>query len=117
MGMHLADMKRFASENPASRKSPTLPGAHLPAKGFYRIKSANASQNQRQNAVPWNTKVLSWLPFWSPVPQQPAGLDQSNSGVALAGSLARRSEDSSTDVSVVQMQPQEQHRGDNSAGD
>ena len=50
MGMHLADMKRFASEDPANRKNQTLPGAHLPAKGFYRIKSANASQHQRQNA-------------------------------------------------------------------
>ena len=121
MGMHLADMKRFASEDPASRKNQTLPGAHLPARGFYRIKSANASQNQRQPTASWKVKVLSWLPFWSAVPQQPVDSDQSaalagslakqsddssaDSSATVAGNLARQSENSTTDGSVIQTQP------------
>ena len=38
MGMHLDNMQRFADASPADRSSAFLPNAHLPKRGFYRIK-------------------------------------------------------------------------------
>ena len=48
MGMHVDSMQQFAGKSPAERSSVCLPDAHLPKRGFYRIKSVAASQVQKQ---------------------------------------------------------------------
>ena len=48
MGMRLDSMQWFAGTSPAERSSVCLPDAHLPKRGFYRIKSVAASQLQKQ---------------------------------------------------------------------
>ena len=48
MGMHVDSMQRFADTSPADRSSASLPEAHLPKRGFYRIKSRAASQLQKR---------------------------------------------------------------------
>ena len=49
MGMHVDHMQQFADTSPADRSSVSLPNAHLPKRGFYRIKSVAASQLQKQS--------------------------------------------------------------------
>ena len=56
MGMQLDQMQRLAQLTPASRVLKNLPGAHMPARGFYRIK-VTASQVCRDST--------SCLKFWS----------------------------------------------------
>ena len=43
MGMALPEMHAFCQADPASRTAQTLPGAHLPNKGFWLIKRPTAS--------------------------------------------------------------------------
>ena len=38
MGMSLPEMQAFCQADPASRKTQSLPGAHLPNKGFWILK-------------------------------------------------------------------------------
>ena len=49
MGMQVDHMQQFADTSPADRSSVSLPNAHLPMRGFYRIKSVAASQLQKQS--------------------------------------------------------------------
>lgn len=48
MGMHVDSMQQFAGKSPAERNSVCLPDAHVPKRGFYRIKSVAASQLEKQ---------------------------------------------------------------------
>ena len=50
MGMSVDTMRKFADSEPADRDSDSLLGAHLPKRGFYRIKSVAAGQLQKQRA-------------------------------------------------------------------
>lgn len=64
MGMHVDSMQQFAGTSPAERSSLCLPDAHLPKRGFYRIKSAAASQLQKQpEPCPPPFRILSCLGF------------------------------------------------------
>ena len=43
MGMQLPEMRQFAVLPPEQRLQQGLAGAHLPARGFYRVKTADTS--------------------------------------------------------------------------
>lgn len=60
MNMPVRAMRSFAQMSPADRGMQVLPGACLPARGFYRIKSVTPSQLQKASKTP-----SSWwsLPF------------------------------------------------------
>ena len=58
--MHVDSMLQFADASPADRSRALLPGAHLPKRGFYRIKSLAASQLQkRPESKPSFLRMLS----------------------------------------------------------
>lgn len=42
MGMSLPDMRAFCQSDPATSRGRTLPGAHLPSKGFWLLKRPTA---------------------------------------------------------------------------
>lgn len=64
MGMHVDHMQQFADTSPADRSSVSLPNAHLPKRGFYRIKSVAASQLQKQpKSKPPSFRSLACLGF------------------------------------------------------
>ncbi|DBB06587.1 TPA: hypothetical protein ACH3X1_012116 [Trebouxia sp. C0004] len=56
MGMQLDQMQRLAQLSPAARILENLPGAHMPARGFYRIKATTSQVCQDST---------SCLKFWS----------------------------------------------------
>ena len=104
MGMHVDDMKRFASSNPQGRENQTLPGSHLPARWFYRIKSASTNR-QKTSYARWKLLLLSWLPFWSAVPQQPADVSHASDEAALTDSLAGPDQDASANGFALHTPP------------
>ena len=61
MGMHVDSMQRFADTSPADRSGVCLPDAHLPKRGFYRIKSVAASQLQKQSESKPAFRIFSFL--------------------------------------------------------
>lgn len=62
MGMHVDHMQQFADTSPGDRSSVSLPNAHLPKRGFYRIKSVAASQLQKQSkSKPPSFRSLAFL--------------------------------------------------------
>ncbi len=44
MGMHLDEMRHLSQLSPEAREGQSLTGAHLPARGFYKIKSSGKVQ-------------------------------------------------------------------------
>ena len=87
MGMNLADMRLFAELSPGERPREGLAGAHLPPRGFYRVKTVSRDQLQAANATRSMTMVSKpW--FWSrlhhptsdstPEPDQQAGRHELN---------------------------------------
>lgn len=61
MDMSLEAMRQWRDLDPSERGTQTLPGAHLPVRGFYRIKSTSSGQLQRQKAAGLS---LCGIPFW-----------------------------------------------------
>lgn len=59
MGMQMDQMRHISRLNPEARKGQTLPGAHLPPRGFYLLKSVGQTQNQ---SAP--TSSLCGIPVW-----------------------------------------------------
>lgn len=79
MGMHMDSMQQFADTRPAERSSEFLPDAHLPKRGFYRIKSVAASQLQKQpEPRPLSFRILSCL-------GSKTGKDSSSSTLSQSG--------------------------------
>lgn len=76
MGVRQEDIKKQVSMSPQDRLMQTgncLEGAHLPPRGFYFIKPVRASQLQAQsNTMPACIAFRGWLPFWRPIPKDPA---------------------------------------------
>ncbi len=67
MGMHLADMQRLSQLSPEEREGQTLTGAHLPTRGFYKIRSEAKIQKQASRQLTWCEVPLWWrMPL--PVP-------------------------------------------------
>ncbi len=65
MGMRLGEMQQAAQPSPEGRQGVTLPQAHLPARGFYNIRSSAAARLLKQPA-PWFRLfgVPGWLMPW-----------------------------------------------------
>ena len=61
MDMSLDAMRQWRDLTPSERGTQTLPGAHLPVRGFYRIKSITSGQLQKQKAPGLS---LCGIPFW-----------------------------------------------------
>ena len=62
MGMSIQGMQQFADVNQGLAQGQSLPGARLPQRGFYRIKSVAASQIQKpRDSDPCSFRGLSWL--------------------------------------------------------
>jgi hypothetical protein len=61
MDMSLEAMRQWRDLAPSERGTQTLPGAHLPVRGFYRIKSITSGQLQRQKS---SGLSLCGIPFW-----------------------------------------------------
>ena len=75
MGMTLDAMQQWRDLTPAERGTQSLPGAHLPIRGFYRIKSINSSQLQKQRST---SVSFCGIPFWvSQKPQNDSSEDLS----------------------------------------
>lgn len=51
MGMQLPEMRQFANLPPEQRLQQGLAGAHLPARGFYRVKTISRDQLQDATAA------------------------------------------------------------------
>ncbi|KAA6424283.1 MAG: hypothetical protein FRX49_05495 [Trebouxia sp. A1-2] len=51
MGMSLPEMHAFCQWDPASRSEPTLPGAHMPSKGFWLVKRPTAASTAAAPSV------------------------------------------------------------------
>ncbi|DBA97089.1 hypothetical protein WJX77_003952 [Trebouxia sp. C0004] len=61
MDMSLEAMRQWRDLAPSERGTQNLPGAHLPVRGFYRIKSITSGQLQKQK----NSGLsLCGIPFW-----------------------------------------------------
>ena len=101
MGMHVDEMKRFAASDPQNREQQTLPGSHLPARGFYRIKSTGTTSTQRSNYARIRLGLLSWLPFWAAVPDQTADVSHDSGEAALTNSLEEPDQHAGADGSVL----------------
>ena len=90
MGMHLDSMQQFAGTSPAERSSMCLPDAHLPKRGFYRIRSVAASQLQKQLEPRAPTfRTLACLGFKTSKASSSSALSQSedNSDIVSKTSL------------------------------
>ncbi len=61
MDMSLEAMRQWRDLDPSERGTQTLPGAHLPVRGFYRIKSTTSGQLQKQKS---SGLSLCGIPFW-----------------------------------------------------
>ncbi len=59
MGMHLDEMRHLSQLGPDVREDQGLPGAHLPARGFYKIRSRDEAE--RESACNCN---YCGSPFW-----------------------------------------------------
>ncbi len=59
MGMRLDEMRQLSQLGPDAREDQGLPGAHMPARGFYKIRSRNEAQ--REPACNCN---YCGVPFW-----------------------------------------------------
>jgi len=46
MGMHLDDMRHLSQLGPDAREDQGLPGSHLPARGFYKIRSRDEAESE-----------------------------------------------------------------------
>ena len=60
MGMHLSDMQRLSQLSPEEREGQTLTGAHLPPRGFYKIKSEAKIRKQASRQLTWCGIPLWW---------------------------------------------------------
>ena len=54
MGMQSDDMQQFLHLSPEAREGKSLAGAHLPPRGFYRIKSASSCSTQRKSSMTYD---------------------------------------------------------------
>ena len=64
MGMSLDAMQQWRDLTPADRGTQSLPSAHLPIRGFYRIKSIHSSQLQQTSAEAESHQcVILWHPL------------------------------------------------------
>ena len=52
MGMSLPEMRAFCQTDSVSRNGQTLPGAHLPSKGFWLVKRPTAPSTAAAPSVP-----------------------------------------------------------------
>ena len=61
MGMPLDAMRQFSELSPAERGTSVLSGAHMPSRGFYRIRSVTPGQLDRQRG---SGPSICGIPFW-----------------------------------------------------
>ena len=61
MDMHLEDMRRYSMLTAKERAGQSLPGAHLPLRGFYQLKALSKAQKQRMPSSSWLTFPRRWL--------------------------------------------------------
>ncbi len=104
MGMRLAEMQRLSQLSPEEREGQTLTGAHLPTRGFYKIKSEAKIQKQASRQLTWCGIPLWWrIPL--PVP------DSSVSDLHHVSADTELAEAASDDQSVVIEVKTEELRG------
>ena len=73
MAMSLDAMQQCQDLTPADRGTQSLPGGHLPVRGFYRIKPINSRQLQNQRS---SSASFCGIPFWVlPKPQNDSSRD------------------------------------------
>ncbi|DBA74569.1 TPA: hypothetical protein ACH3X2_009444 [Trebouxia sp. C0005] len=63
MGMRFTEMQCLSQLSPEEREGQTLTGAHLPTRGFYKIKSEAKIQKQASRQLTW-----CGIPLWWRVP-------------------------------------------------
>ena len=86
MGMQLADMQRYSQLTPVQQAQSALPGAHLPAKGFYLIKPL---------PVPTSSKSLAKSPSLLFRLSRFGSLSPTHSSQRSFSSIAQSADDSS----------------------
>ncbi len=94
MGMRLADMQRLSQLSPEEREGQSLTGAHLPTRGFYKIKSEAKTQKQASQQLTWCGIPLWWR---TPLP----GPDSSVSDLHHVSADTELAEAASDNQSVV----------------
>ncbi len=94
MGMRLTEMQRLSQLSPEEREGQTLTGAHLPTRGFYKIKSEAKIQKQASRQLTW-CGISLWWRMPPPVP------DSSVSDLHHVSADTELAEAASDDQSVV----------------
>ncbi len=59
MGMHLDEMRHLSQLGPDAREDQGLPGSHLPARGFYKIRSRDEAESDTGSNC-----IHCGNPFW-----------------------------------------------------
>ena len=114
MDMSLEAMRQWRDLAPSERGTQTLPGAHLPVRGFYRIKSITSGQLQKQKA---SGLSLCGIPFWVTPPSEntsskdlfPPSMEselvpQHSAGQSGSGTVTVREEDVPFDRAVGKLE-------------
>ena len=61
MGMHLDEMRHLSQLGPDAREDQGLPGAHLPARGFYKIRSRDEAESETMCNCNYCGNPFQWL--------------------------------------------------------
>lgn len=73
MGMSLAAMQEWAQKPPKVRDDQHMPGAHLPERGFYLVKSAQSNLKESRPPSYWKQLNVLWSRQQAPQQSLPQG--------------------------------------------